>query len=74
MRDLNTDKIIQVKEKDYFRLIRMLAIHEFHILTLFRYTAGVKKFKFEEILKETCEDFGVSVKDIENTPFARFDK
>jgi len=71
---MNPDTLVKVRVKDYYRLIKMLAIHEFHIATLFRYTAGMKIYSFKDILKELCEDFGVDVKDLEDVSFARFEK
>jgi hypothetical protein len=73
LRDLNTDKIIQIKEKDWNRMLRLQAIHEKNIADLCRQCFGMKEFKFDGILKEIAEDFDVNYEDLVNVQFARFE-
>lgn len=73
LRDLNTDKIIQIKEKDWNRMLRLQAIHEKNIADLCRQCFGMKEFKFDGILKEIAEDFDVDYEDLVNVQFARFE-
>ena len=73
-RDLNTDKIIQIKEKDWHRMLRMQAIHEKNIADLCRQSFGMKEMKFDGILKEVADDFEVDYEDLVNVQFARFEE
>lgn len=73
LRDLSTDKTIEIKEKDWNRMLRLQAIHEKNIADLCRQCFGMKEFKFDGILKEIAEDFDVDYEDLVNVQFARFE-
>ena len=63
----------KIMPKDWYRMLRMIAIHESHIAELFRQTHGMKKFKFDDILKEIAEDFGVPYEKLRDIRFERFE-
>lgn len=63
----------KIMPRDWYRMLRMMAIHESHIADLFRQTHGMKEFKFDDILKEVAEDFDVPYEKLRDVKFARFD-
>ena len=69
---MDNEEDITLKRKDFFRILKMFAIHEKHISDLFRQTFGMKNFDFEGILKEIAEDFGVPYEELDNVKFERF--
>lgn len=69
---MDNEEDITLKRKDFFRILKMFAIHEKHISDLFRQTFGMKNFEFEGILKEIAEDFGVPYEELDNVKFERF--
>lgn len=70
---MNSEDSITLKRKDFLRVLKMFAIHEKHLSDLFRQTFGMKDFKFDAIMKEIAEDFGVSYEELDNTKFERFE-
>lgn len=63
----------KIMPRDWYRMLRMMAIHESHIADLFRQTHGMKEFKFDDILKEVAQDFDVPYEKLRDVKFGRFD-
>ncbi len=64
----------EIMPRDWYRMLRMMAIHESHIADLFRQTHGMKEFKFDDILKEVAEDFGIPYEKLRDVKFGRFER
>jgi hypothetical protein len=63
----------KIMPRDWYRLLRTLAIHEYHIAQLFKQTHGIKDYSFDEILKAVAGDFDVPYEKLRDVKFARFD-
>ena len=68
-----TEPVRTIREKDWYRLLRMIAIDHHYTLTLFHEVANVSKIKFEDVLKEIAEDFEVPYEKLRDVKFARFE-
>ena len=59
----------KIMPRDWYRMLRMLAIHESHIAHLFRQTHGTKRPDFDSILMKIADDFGVPYEKLRDVSF-----
>ena len=58
-----------IQPKMVYRMMRMIAIDRHHIMQLFREVVGLKEFSFDDILKDTAENFGVPYEKLRDVNF-----
>ncbi len=59
----------RIMPRDWYKLLRILTMHEHHMAQLFRQTHGVKEFSFDNMLKEMAKDFGVPYEKLRDVKF-----
>ncbi len=64
---------MNLTNKDWYRLLRMIAINRHHLMQLFHESCGIKIISFETILQEVAEDFDVPLKKLQDVQFAPYE-
>lgn len=69
---ISNEETITLKRKDFFRILRTIAIDRTNIAHLFNQVYGIARPNFDNILREVAKDFGVPYEELENVDFERF--
>jgi len=59
----------KIMPRDWYRMLRMMAIDRHDIMQLFRQVFGMKEISFDDVLKDTASNFGVPYEKLRDVSF-----